>query len=71
VWADGRVVGGWTQTAGGDVVVELLETVDRATEARLRRERERLEAWLGGTRIVPRFRTPFERALSPRVARGT
>jgi hypothetical protein len=71
VWADGRVVGGWTQAAGGDVVVELLETVDQATEARLRRERERLEAWLGGTRIVPRFRTPFERALSPRVARGT
>jgi Winged helix DNA-binding domain len=66
VWADGRVVGGWTQAADGSVVVELLETVDRATQTRLRRERERLEAWLGGTRIVPRFRTPFERALSSR-----
>jgi DNA glycosylase AlkZ-like len=66
VWADGRVVGGWTQAADGGVVVELLEAVDRETETRLRRERERLEAWLGGTRIVPRFRTPFERGLSPR-----
>jgi Winged helix DNA-binding domain len=64
VWADGRVVGGWTQTADGSVVVELLEKVDRTTEASLRRERERLEAWLGPTRIVPRFRTPFERALT-------
>jgi hypothetical protein len=71
VWADGRVVGAWTQTADGAVVVELLEKVDRETETRLRRERDRLETWLGGTRIVPRFRTPFERALSPRAARGT
>jgi DNA glycosylase AlkZ-like len=68
VWADGRVVGGWSQTADGGVVVELLESVDRATETRLRRERERLETWLGGTRIVPRFRTPFERAISSRGA---
>ncbi len=63
VWADGRVVGGWTQAADGTVRVELLEKVDRETQARVGRERERLEAWLGGTRIVTRFRTPFERSL--------
>jgi hypothetical protein len=71
VWADGRVIGGWTQAADGTIVVELLETVDSTTERMLGRERERLETWLGGTRIVPRFRTPFERALSPRGGRDT
>jgi hypothetical protein len=71
VWADGRVIGGWTQAADGTVVVELLERVDRTIERMLGRERERLETWLGETRIVPRFRTPFERALSPRGGRDT
>ena len=44
VWADGRVVGGWAQTAVGSIAVRLLERLDRATTARLRIEQDRLAA---------------------------
>ena len=64
VWANGRVIGGWTQTADGRVVVRLLDRVDRRTRALVEDERERLEDWFAGTRVVPRFRTPLERSLS-------
>jgi len=64
VWADGRVVGGWTQTAEGDVVVELLENVDLRTRKAIDAERERLRIWLGDMRLKPRFRTPLERTLA-------
>ena len=64
VWANGRVIGGWTQTADGRVVVRLLATADSTTRTLVERERGRLEAWFGGTRIVPRFRTPLERELA-------
>jgi len=64
VWADGRVIGGWARTAGGRVVVELLEEVDRRTRTLVERERERLEGWFGGTQVIPRFRSPLEKALA-------
>jgi Winged helix DNA-binding domain len=66
VWADGRVVGGWTQNKAGDVVYELLERVDRATRRSIERERGRLQEWLGDVRVRARFGTPFERALASR-----
>jgi len=64
VWANGRVIGGWAQSADGRVVVKLLERVDRRTRALVEDERERLETWFGATRVVPRFRTPLEKALA-------
>jgi hypothetical protein len=64
VWASGRVVGGWTQTGDGDVVVELLEDVDARARKRIDAERERLRAWLGDVRIKPRFPTPLEKRLA-------
>ncbi|HZD79493.1 MAG TPA: winged helix DNA-binding domain-containing protein [Actinomycetota bacterium] len=64
VWADGRLVGGWTQSADGEVVVRLLEPLDRTTRRRIEAERERLRAWLGAVRIRPRFRSPIEQELS-------
>jgi len=64
IWADGRVIGGWAQTADGTIAVKLLERVDRTTVARVERERARLAAWLGDVRIVPRFRTPTDRELT-------
>ena len=64
VWANGRVVGGWTQTGDGEVVVELLERVDARSRKTIDAERERLRAWLGDIRLKPRFRTPLERSLS-------
>ncbi|HZD18390.1 MAG TPA: winged helix DNA-binding domain-containing protein [Actinomycetota bacterium] len=66
VWANGRVVGGWTQHRGGDVLVELLEEVDTRTRRAIDAERERLRDWLGEVRIVSRFRTPLEKALAGR-----
>jgi hypothetical protein len=66
VWANGRVVGGWTQRDDGEVVVGLLGRVDARTRKAIDAERERLQVWLGDVRIKPRFRTPLERSLSKR-----
>ncbi len=64
VWVDGRVVGGWTQRADGEIRVGLLEPVDRGTTDRIDTERARLAQWLGDVRLTPRFRTPLERSLA-------
>jgi hypothetical protein len=64
VWVNGRIVGGWTQTEDGEVVVELLEKVDAKTRKMIDAERDRLRDWLGDARIRSRFRAPLERALS-------
>ena len=64
IWADGRVIGGWMQTADGTIATKILEPVDRATTQRVRRERDRLAAWLGDARVIPRFRTPIDQELT-------
>ncbi|WP_406836980.1 winged helix DNA-binding domain-containing protein [Streptomyces sp. AHU1] len=66
VWWDGRVVGGWAQRPGGEIVWRLPAAGDLGREAldAISAEAERLRAWVGGTRITPRFRTPLERELS-------
>lgn len=64
VWAGGRIVGGWGQRPDGSVGVRLLESVGSETGARIAREAEHLEEWLGGVTVVPRFRTPLEREIS-------
>ncbi len=64
VWANGRVVGGWTQIDDGTVVVELLERVDAGSRKAIDAERERLREWLGDVRVKTRFRSPFERSRS-------
>jgi hypothetical protein len=64
VWVDGRIVGGWSQREGGDVVYRLLERVDAATKKKLNTERDRLTDWLGGVRVTPRFRSPLEKELA-------
>lgn len=66
VWANGRVVGGWTQTADGEVVVELLERVDARTRRAVEAERARLPEWLGATRVRARFPNPFEATIARR-----
>jgi len=63
VWADGRAVGGWAQTADGRVTVQLLEPVDPRTRARIDTEGERLRDWLGDVRIRHRFESPLARTL--------
>lgn len=61
VWASGRIIGGWTQTAEGEVIIELLDRVDARTRRMIDAERDRLRAWLGDARIRARFPTPLER----------
>ena len=63
VWSDGRVVGGWAQRADGEVVVHLLEDIGRDGAAAIAAAAERLNAWLGPTRVVPRFPSPLHRTL--------
>jgi hypothetical protein len=64
VWWAGRVVGGWAQRASGEVVYRLLEDIGADATAGVTTEAAALEAWLGASRVTPRFRTPLERELS-------
>ena len=64
VWWAGRVVGGWAQRASGEVVYRLLEDIGADGAAAVAAEAAALEAWLGSSRVTPRFRTPLERELS-------
>ncbi|PXY19147.1 winged helix DNA-binding domain-containing protein [Prauserella muralis] len=64
VWSDGRIVGGWAQRDGGEVVVRLLEDPGTEAAAAIEAEAARLTGWLDGVRVVPRFRTPLEKELS-------
>jgi hypothetical protein len=64
VWWDGEVVGGWAVRPDGSVATELL--ADRGEDARraVDEAAQALAARLGGTVVVPSFRTPLERRLS-------
>ena len=64
VWWDGRIVGGWAQRPDGEIVFRLLEDPGSAAAAAIGAEAASLQAWLGPTRVTPRFRTPLERDLS-------
>jgi hypothetical protein len=65
VWVDGRIVGGWGQRKDdGRVAVRLLEDVGAEAAAAIDDEVERLDDWLGGTRVTPRFSTPLQRELA-------
>ena len=64
VWADGRVVGGWAQRRDGTIAVELLEPVLPSVQGKIAAEADHLRAWLAGTVITPRFRTPLEKRLT-------
>jgi hypothetical protein len=64
VWCDGRVVGGWTQRPGGEVVWRLLEDVGAEATTAVEAAVARLQGWLGTVPVTPRFRTPLERELA-------
>jgi hypothetical protein len=61
-WWDGRIVGGWRQGDGGEVVVQLLEDAGAEGRAALDAEAERLTEWLEGARVLPRFPSPLFKA---------
>ena len=64
VWVNGRVVGGWAQLKSGEVVTRLLEDVSAKERKQIDAEADRIGAWLGESRIIPRFRTPLEQELT-------
>ncbi|NKY89487.1 winged helix DNA-binding domain-containing protein [Nocardia veterana] len=64
IWVDGRIVGGWAQRADGEIVWRLLEDVGADAKALIDAEVERIAAWYGDVRAIPRFRTPLERELT-------
>jgi hypothetical protein len=64
VWWDGRIVGGWRQGDTGEVELQMLEDVGTEGRHALEHEAARLTAWLGGTRVLPRFPTPLSKAVA-------
>jgi hypothetical protein len=64
VLVDGRVVGGWAQRPDGPVVTSLFEDVGAEARRAVDAEAAAIEAWLGSSRVIPRFRTPLESELS-------
>jgi hypothetical protein len=63
VWWDGRIVGGWTQRTGGEVVWRLLDDIGADGRRAVEVEAERLEKWLAGTFVVARYSTPLYEEL--------
>jgi Winged helix DNA-binding domain len=64
VWWDGRIVGGWGQRSDGEVVYRLLEDVEADAVEGIDAAAEHTTAFVAGTRVTPRFRTPLERELA-------
>jgi DNA glycosylase AlkZ-like len=63
VWWNGRVVGGWAGREDGEMVFRLLEDVSADAVRAIEAEAERLQSWLGETKVVPRFATPLAKEL--------
>ncbi|MFD9596237.1 winged helix DNA-binding domain-containing protein [Kitasatospora sp. NPDC059973] len=63
LWWCGRVVGGWAQRPGGELVWRFLADAGAEARAAVEVEAARLAGWLGPVRVTPRFRTPLEREL--------
>ena len=64
IWWDGRIVGGWAQRPNGEIVLRLLEDIGRDGKSAVQKEADRLRAWLGDRRVLPRFATPLVRELA-------
>ncbi|MFG2319929.1 winged helix DNA-binding domain-containing protein [Streptomyces tendae] len=56
LWWDGRIVGGWAQNGGGEIVCRFLEDVGSDAEAAVHAEAERLAVPLGDVRLTARTR---------------
>jgi hypothetical protein len=63
VWLEGRVVGGWSQRKDGEIVYRLLEDVGSVERDAIEMTAHRLQQWLGGTTVTPRFRSPLDLEL--------
>ncbi len=63
IWADGRVVGGWIQRPGGDIVLDLLGPLGAEQRVLLDDAIDELTGVLGDTAVKPRFPSPNQREL--------
>jgi Winged helix DNA-binding domain len=61
VWWNGRMVGGWRQRESGEVELQMLEDVGADGRRAIESEAARLNEWLGGVRVLPRFPSPLSR----------
>lgn len=62
-WWDGRIVGTWWQDDDGSVSLHLLEDIGADGTDFLEAEAGRLDEWLGGVKVLPKFPTPLARQL--------
>jgi DNA glycosylase AlkZ-like len=63
-WWNGRIVGGWRQSDGGEVVLQMLEDVGSDGLKALEHEAARLTEWFEGTRVLPRFPSPLSKEIA-------
>jgi hypothetical protein len=68
IWSVAGIIGGWSQAPNGTVLYRLLEPVDDTTAELALQTAASLTAWLDGTVVTPRFRTPLEKDLANRKA---
>ena len=64
VWWNARIVGGWARRKDGAIVFRLLEDVGADALRAIDAEAERLERWLDGAKVLPRFATPLAKELA-------
>ena len=67
IWLNGRVIGGWAQNPDGGVECEVLEALRADEKTLVETEVSRLENWLAGDVVTPRFRSPLEMRLAGRA----
>ena len=63
IWADGRIVGGWTQRADGRLVTQVASPLGRTHQRLLDHELERVSTVLGDVRFNVRFPSPMSTSL--------
>lgn len=64
IWAEGRMVGGWSQRKSGELVYRFLEDAGKGAVARTDAWLDRLAGWLDGAVITARFRSPLDLELA-------
>ena len=63
IWSDGRIVGGWTQRAGGEVVTRLLNDPGRRVHKAIDAAADQMTEWMRGVRVAGRFPSPMEQEI--------
>jgi hypothetical protein len=64
VWWNGRIVGGWAGRKDGEVAYRLLEDVGAEGDRAIEIQAARLEEWMEGAKVIPRFATPLAKELA-------